>query len=167
MDLIHSGVKWHFESVKGVRPLWRAYFQGNFEEWISNYIFMKDQYFCIIFYTHWRTRQNFFVQKNIKLVELSRFAHPYVFTHGRMVYMISRKPVVRHKNKKYAHYIYCIGFRLTEHFFFFFFHFGDNKKIPEFFTAIFGPKLHVIIINNYWTKHNINKTVGQPKDTSP
>ena len=35
------------------------------------------------------------------------------------------------------------------------FTFGDEKKIPEFFTAIFGPKLHVIIINNYWAKHNI------------
>ena len=30
----------------------------------------------------------------------------------------------------------------------FFFIFGDEKKIPEFFTAIFGPKLHVTIINN-------------------
>ena len=31
----------------------------------------------------------------------------------------------------------------------FFVVFGDEKKIPEFFNAIFGPKLHVIIINNY------------------
>ena len=43
----------------------------------------------------------------------------------------------------------------------------DNKKIPEFLTAIFGPKLHVIIMNNYWTKLNIDKIVRQPKDTSP
>ena len=33
--------------------------------------------------------------------------------------------------------------------FYLFFIFGDEKKIPEFFTAIFGPKLHVIIINDY------------------
>ena len=51
--------------------------------------------------------------------------------------------------------------------FFFFFIFGDDKKIPKFLTAIFEPKLHVIIINNYWTKHNIDKIVHQPEDTSP
>ena len=78
-------------------------------------------------------RQNFFIQKNIKLVELSRFAHPYNNAHP--------------KNKKYAHYLSCIGFRLTEHFIYFF-HFWRRKKIPEFFTAIFRTKLHVII-NNY------------------
>ena len=89
-----------------------------------------------------------------------------IFTHGRMVYIISQKPVVWHKNKKYAHYLYFIGFRLTGHFFIFFI-FGDEEKIPEFFTAIFGPKLYVIIINDYWTKHNIDKIVCQPKDTSP
>ena len=89
-----------------------------------------------------------------------------IFTYGRMVYIISRKPVVWHKNKKYAHYLYYIGFRLTEYLIFFFI-FGDEKKIPEFFIAIFGPKLHVIIINNYWTKHNIDNIGGQPKDTSP
>ena len=50
---------------------------------------------------------------------------------------------------------------------FIFFIFGDEEKIPEFFTAIFGPKLHVIIINNYWKKHDIYKIVRQPKDTSP
>ena len=83
-----------------------------------------------------------------------------------MVYMISRKPVVWHKNIKYAHYVYFIGFQLTEQFIFFSI-FGDEKKIPEFFTAIFGPKLRVIIINNYWTKHNIDKIVRQPKDTRP
>ena len=89
-----------------------------------------------------------------------------IFTHGRMVYMISRKPVVWHKNKKYVHYLYCIGFRLMEHFIFFSF-LGDEKKIPEFSTAIFGPKSHVIIIDNYWTKHNIDKIVRKPNDTSP
>ena len=89
-----------------------------------------------------------------------------IFTHGRMAYMISQKPVVWHKNKKYAFYWYCIGFWLVEHFIYFFI-FGDEKKISEFFTAIFGPKLHVIIINNYWTKHSIDKIICQPKDTSP
>ena len=69
-----------------------------------------------------------------------------IFTHGRMVYTISRKPLVCHKNKKHAHCVYCIGFRLTEHFIFFIC--GDENKIPEFMTAIFGPQLHVII-NNY------------------
>ena len=49
---------------------------------------------------------------------------------------------------------------------FFFFIFGNEKKIAEFFNAIFWPKLHVIIINNYWAKHNIDKIVRQPKDTS-
>ena len=48
---------------------------------------------------------------------------------------------------------------------FFFFHTWRREKIPEFFTAIFGPKLHVIIINNYWTKDNIDKIIRQLKDT--
>ena len=48
-----------------------------------------------------------------------------------------------------------------------FFIFGDEKKIAEFFTAIYGARLHVIIINNYRTKHNIDKIVRQPKDTNP
>ena len=82
------------------------------------------------------------------------------------MYIISRKPFVWNKNKKYAHYLHCIGFQLTEHFIYFFI-FGDEKKLPEFFTAISGPKLHVIIINNYLTKHNIDKIVRQRKDTSP
>ena len=49
----------------------------------------------------------------------------------------------------------------------FFFIPGDEKKIPEFFTVIFGPKLHVIIINNYCTNNNKDKIVRQPKDTNP
>ena len=48
----------------------------------------------------------------------------------------------------------------------FFFFFGDEKKIPEFFTAIFRLKSHVIIINNYWPKYNIDIIVHQLKDTS-
>ena len=50
---------------------------------------------------------------------------------------------------------------------FIFFIFGDEKKIPEFSTAIFGPKLHIIIINNYWTIHDIDKIFRQPRDSSP
>ena len=50
---------------------------------------------------------------------------------------------------------------------FVFFHFRRREKIPEFLTAIFEPKLHVIIINNYWTKRNIDKIIRQPKYTSP
>ena len=86
-----------------------------------------------------------------------------IFTHGRIVYIISRKSVVWNKIKKYAHYLYYISLRLTE----FFFIFGNEKKSPEFFTAIFGLKLHVIIINHYWTKHNIEKIVRPLKDASP
>ena len=59
--------------------------------------------------------------------------------------------------------VLAFGWRII----FFFFIFSDEKKIPQFLTAIFRPKLHVIIINNYWTKHNIDKMVRQPNDTSP
>ena len=68
----------NFLTASRVRPLWRTLFQGNFQKLISNLIIMKHQKF-IIFYTHWRTRQNFLVKNNIKLVELSRLAHPYDF----------------------------------------------------------------------------------------
>ena len=70
-----------------------------------------------------------------------------IFTHGRMVYMISRKPVVWNKNKEYAHYLYCIGFRLTDHFIFF--NFWRRVKNSWIFDCNFGPKLYVIVINNY------------------
>ena len=122
--------------------------------WILVVLHLIIQNFVL--HPHWRTRQNFFVKKNIKLVELSRFAHTYNFHAWSNGVHDFAKPVVWQKNKKYAHYLYCIGFRLTEHFIFFFIS-GDEKKISEFFTAIFGPKLNVIIINNYWTKHNIEK----------
>ena len=118
---------------------------------------MKRQYFFLIFYAHWRMHQNFFVQKKYKTRRV---------THGRMVYMISQKPVVWHKNKKIFSLSILYWLSLNAAFYFFFI-FGDEKKIPEFFTTIFVPKLHVIIINNYWKKHNIDKIVRQPKDTSP
>ena len=86
-----------------------------------------------------------------------------IFTHGQMVSMISQKPVVWNKQNMVIIYIVLtFGWRS----FLFLFIFGAEKKIPEFFTAIFGPKLPVIVINNYWTKHNIEKIVLQRKDTS-
>ena len=69
-----------------------------------------------------------------------------IFTHCRMVYMISRKLFVWNKNKKYAYHLYCIGFRLTEYFFFFFFFsFLATKKNSWIFYCNFGPILHIII----------------------
>ena len=47
----------------------------------------------------------------------------------------------------------------------FFLIFGDEQKIHDFFTAIFGPKLHVIISSNYWIKRNLDKVIRRPKDT--
>ena len=90
-----------------------------------------------------------------------------IFTHGRMVYMISRTPVLWHKNRKNKLIIYIVLAFGWRRILFYFYIFGDKEKIPEFLTAIFGPNLYVIIINNYWTKHNIDKMVYQLKDTSP
>ena len=67
------------------------------------------------------------------------------------------------KNMLIIYIVLVFGWRS---FFFFFFIFGNEKKIHEFLTAIFGPKLHVIIFYNYWTKHNIDKIVRQLKVNS-
>ena len=81
------------------------------------------------------------------------------------MYMILRKLIVWHKQKICS--LSILYWFSVDAAFYFFFIVGDEKKIPEFCTAIFGPKLHVIIINNYWTKHNIDKIARQPKDTGP
>ena len=54
--------------------------------------------------------------------------------HVRMMYMISQKPVVWNENKKYAHYLHCNGFRLTEYFFFS--SLATRKKFLNFWAQI-------------------------------
>ena len=88
-----------------------------------------------------------FCPKNIKFVELSHFAHSYdfhVWSDG--VHDFAKTSGLTQKLKICSLFIFKW---LSDDGVFLFFIFGDEKQIPEFFTAIFRPKLHDIIINNY------------------
>ena len=84
-----------------------------------------------------------------------------IFTHGRMVYMILRKPVVCNKNKKYALYLYCFGFRFTEHFIFLLFWTTRNKFL-NFLLQFWGPNYMLLLLiiieqNIILTKSSVNR----------
>ena len=91
-----------------------------------------------------------FYPKNIKLVELNRFAHTYDFhAWSDGVHEFAKTNRLTQKEKKYSLSTSILYWLSVDGAFYFFFIFGEEKKILKFFTATFGLKLHIIIINNY------------------
>ena len=116
---------------------------------------MKHQYFFYYYLYTLKNATKFFCPKNHKTRRVKPLRTSLWFS--RMVewwtwFRENQSSDTKIKNMLINYIVLAFGWRSI-----FFFFFGDEKKIPQFFTAILGPKLHVIIINNYRTKHNIDK----------
>ena len=120
------------------------FFRVIFKNFLTKYLWNTSNFFHYLLYT-FENASNFFCPKKYKThrVKPLRAFLWFLRTVGWLI-----------KMKNMVHYLYCISFRLTKHFYFFYFWRREKNSWIlhcnlHVVNVHVGPKLHVDNINNY------------------